>query len=161
MLFVEAMLIGLAIAAPVGPIGLLCIERTLHHGPRSGLATGLGAASADAVYALLGATGSSLLIASLTRLALPLALAGSGVLAWLGWCTLRRAPAGTAATAPAAGTLWRAYSSALALTLTNPMTILSFMAVFAGLSAGRTATLAGSMVMVAGVFAGSALWGQA
>lgn len=157
-LFMQAFGIGLAIAAPVGPIGLLCIERTLRHGPARGLVTGLGAATADAVYASIGATGMGVLIGWLTALATPLALAGSAVLLYLGVATLRRPPAEHAANAHEGGQLFAAYSSALALTLSNPMTILSFIAVFAGLAGGHAPDSADAALMVLGVFCGSALW---
>ena len=157
-LFVEAALIGLAIAAPVGPVGLLCIERTLRQGAATGFVTGLGAATADAIYAAIGAAGLGTLIALLTRLATPLALAGCVLLLYLGIATLRRDAASHAARAASVHSLPRAYSSALALTLTNPMTILSFIAIFAGLAGVRTPSLADSVLMVVGVFAGSALW---
>lgn len=157
-LFVEAALIGLAIAAPVGPVGLLCIERTLRQGAATGFVTGLGAATADAIYAAIGAAGLGTLIALLTRLAMPLALAGCVLLLYLGIATLRRDAASHAARAAGAHSLPRAYGSALALTLTNPMTILSFIAIFAGLAGARTPSLADSVLMVVGVFAGSALW---
>ncbi|MFC3533870.1 LysE/ArgO family amino acid transporter [Vogesella facilis] len=156
--FMEAVAIGLAIAAPVGPIGLLCIERTLHHGPARGLATGLGAATADALYASLGAAGMGVLIGWLTALATPLALAGSALLLQLGVATLRRPPADHAANTRDGGSLLTAYSSALALTLSNPMTILSFIAVFAGLAGGRAPGGGQALLMVLGVFCGSALW---
>ncbi|WP_231895201.1 LysE/ArgO family amino acid transporter [Vogesella sp. LIG4] len=154
----QALAIGLAIAAPVGPIGLLCIERTLRHGPARGLATGLGAATADALYASVGAAGMGVLIGWLTALATPLALAGSVVLCYLGLATLRRPPAELAANAREGGRLLGAYSSALALTLTNPMTILSFIAVFAGLAGGHAPAGREAVLMVLGVFCGSALW---
>ncbi len=156
--FLQALLIGLAIAAPVGPIGLLCIERSLRLGPAHGLATGLGAATADALYASIGAAGMGVLIAWLTAIATPLALAGSLVLAYLGIATLRRKPAAQAANAKQSGGLLAAYGSALALTLTNPMTILSFIAVFAGLAGGQPPDTWQAILMVLGVFCGSALW---
>lgn len=157
-LFVESALIGLAIAAPVGPVGLLCIERTLRQGPAVGLVTGLGAASADAVYATLGAAGLGGLIGLLTRLATPLSLAGCVLLAWLGVATLRRAQSHEAARLPDSHSLLRAYGSALLLTLSNPMTILSFIAIFAGLAGARQPGLADAAWMVAGIFCGSVLW---
>lgn len=157
-LFAQALLLGLAIAAPVGPIGLLCIDRSLRQGPWVGLATGLGAATADALYATLGALGLSALIQQLTALALPLAVAGSLLLAWMGLGMLRRqASSRTARTAGAHGCC-SAWASALLLTLSNPMTILSFLAVFASLSGHAQPGMAEALLMVAGVFAGSALW---
>ncbi|WP_287877419.1 LysE family transporter [Aquitalea sp.] len=158
-LYGQALIVGLAIAAPVGPIGLLCIDRTLRHGPWAGLATGLGAATADGLYASLGALGLTVLIRQLTALAVPLALAGGGFLLWQGLAMLR-APQGEPAMAsarPASG-LAAAYGSALGLTLGNPMTILSFVAIFSGLTGQTVSSGNEAMVMVAGIVSGSALW---
>ncbi|OQS28034.1 LysE/ArgO family amino acid transporter [Chromobacterium violaceum] len=156
-MFWQAMWIGLAIAAPVGPIGLLCISRTLRGGPALGLATGLGAASADALFALAGVCGGSLLLAWASALSRPLTWAGCLLLAWLGWSTLRRPPVREGAM-DGESQLGRAYLGTLALTLSNPMTIVSFAAVAAGLSGGLPLTAAGQAQVVAGVFSGSALW---
>ena len=159
-LFFKAALIGLSIAAPVGPIGLLCIQRTLARGRRIGFVSGLGAATADAAYGALGVFGISALTASFVALRVPLALFGALFLGWLGVQMLRsRAPVKAAEAANAADghSTFKAYASVLALTLTNPMTILSFSAIFATLSAGA-ATTASPMWMVLGVFLGSAVW---
>ncbi|MCW3480837.1 LysE family translocator [Neisseriaceae bacterium JH1-16] len=156
-LFGQALLVGWAIAAPVGPIGLLVIERTLHRGRAAGLASGLGAASADALYATLGVAGLGALTGWLTRLTLPLALVGSAFLIWLGAATLRRVPAERAASGGGAG-LAGYTASAFALTLSNPLTILSFLAVFAGLAGRQQFGVAAGVLMIAGVFAGSVLW---
>lgn len=158
-LYGQALIVGLAIAAPVGPIGLLCIDRTLRHGPWVGLATGLGAATADGLYASLGALGLTVLIGQLTALSVPLALAGGGFLLWQGLAMLRT-PQGESAMAsagPASG-LVTAYLSALGLTLGNPMTILSFVAIFSGLTGQARSGGSAAVVMVAGIVSGSALW---
>lgn len=157
-LFLEAATIGLAIAAPVGPIGLLCIERTLRRGPATGFVTGLGAASADGLYASAGAAGMGTLLHTLSAIATPLALAGSALLLYMGVGTLRRAAANHAARTSEGGGLAMAYLSALGLTLSNPMTILSFIAVFASLAGGQPPAPGDAVLMVAGVFTGSALW---
>ena len=88
-LFMQSLLIGLSIAAPVGPIGLLTIQRTLQQGPRVGLATGLGAAAADAVYGAIGAFGVTALIDALTAARVPLVLGGGTFLLWLAWSIWR------------------------------------------------------------------------
>lgn len=155
-LFLSSLLIGLSIAAPVGPIGLLTIQRSLEHGPRAGLATGLGAAAADAVYGAVGAFGVTWLIQGLVAARVPLALFGGAFLLWMAWGLLR-APVATSAarTAPAASG-WQYFASTFVLTLSNPATIFSFIAVF-GAMAGRSQVSApGTMVL--GVLIGSALW---
>jgi threonine/homoserine/homoserine lactone efflux protein len=158
-LFAQSMLIGLSIAAPVGPIGLLVIQRTLQQGVAIGLATGLGAALADAVYGAVGAFGVAGLIAVLSGARRPLALAGGGFLLWLAWRTWR-APSPAAA---AEGAGWRrqrglpaAFAGTFLLTLSNPATILSFIAVFGALA--RQGAPVSPWLMIAGVLLGSALW---
>lgn len=157
-LFLKSVLIGLSIAAPVGPIGLLCIQRTLAHGPRIGFASGLGAAAADATYGAIGAFGLGVVTALFVALAKPLALGGAAFLLWMGWQLWRAAPAAEQARAPDAGGDLRAFASVFALTLTNPMTILSFVAIFASLGGDRPLGAHAGLLMVLGVFVGSALW---
>ncbi len=154
--FLSSLLIGLSIAAPVGPIGLLTIQRSLEHGPRAGLATGLGAAAADAVYGAIGAYGVSWLISALVSVRVPLALFGGAVLLYMAWQLLRAPLAERAASTAPARDGWHYFSGTFVLTLSNPATIFSFIAIF-GSMAGRGAS-ASPAVMVAGVLLGSALW---
>lgn len=158
VVLLQAMLIGLAIAAPVGPIGLLVIQRTLNHGTAVGLATGLGAAVADAVYGAIGAFGVTAVIDLLGAARVPLALGGSAFLLWLAWCTWRSVPAAAGAAAVVAGgpRVWSSFFSTVLLTLANPATIVSFIAVF-GTLANREVPVS-PWTLVAGVLAGSALW---
>jgi len=156
--FLRGLAIGFSIAAPVGPIGVLCIRRTLAEGRLCGFASGLGAATADAVYGCVAGFGltavSDLLVSQQTGLR----LIGGLFLVYLGVKSFFARPAGSAAT-PNGGALAGAYASTFLLTLTNPMTILSFAAVFAGLGLGGGATnYAGAALLVLGVFLGSALW---
>ena len=151
----------MSIAAPVGPIGLLVIQRTLQHGRAVGLATGLGAAVADAAYGAVGAFGVSALIRALQSMRVPLALVGGAFLLWLAWRTWRSsagsAPARDSAALAAAPSLAASFAGTLLLTLSNPATILSFIAIFGAL-AGSLAAPVSPLLMVAGVLAGSALW---
>jgi threonine/homoserine/homoserine lactone efflux protein len=160
-LFMQSLLIGLSIAAPVGQIGILAIQRTLDHGRAAGLATGLGAALADAVYGAIGAFGVTSLITVLLGLKVWLAWFGAGFLLWLAWRIARKPAVRASAGHPPRGSLLRYLSSTFLLTLSNPSTILSFMAVFGAL-AGRAATPSATgwapWAMVVGVLAGSALW---
>jgi len=158
LLFGKASVIGLLIAAPVGPIGLLCIQRTLSRGPRIGIASGLGAATADAVYGAIGAAGLTAVIRLFTALSEPLAIFGALFLAWMGLRLLQTSATGRPATASKGAGIFSAFSSTLILTLANPATILSFIAVFAALGGSRELTPAAAMAMVSGVFSGSLLW---
>jgi threonine/homoserine/homoserine lactone efflux protein len=157
-LFAQSLLIGLSIAAPVGQIGVLAIQRTLQSGRAAGLATGLGAALADAVYGAIGAFGITVLITWLVERKAWFGIGGAIVLLWLAWRTLRQVPAPRRAvdTPPAASAHLRYLAGTFVLTLSNPSTILSFLAVF-GAIAG-VAPQASPWLMVLGVLVGSAAW---
>ena len=161
-LFFKAALIGLSIAAPVGPIGLLCIQRTLAHGSRIGFISGLGAAVADGVYGALGAFGLVAITQWFVALATPLALGGAAFLGWMGVQMLRASGADHAPDqvmkSVDAESPFKAFVTVFALTLTNPMTILSFIAVFAAIGGATSRDAGAAGWMVLGVFAGSALW---
>ncbi len=132
--FVEGIAVGLAIAAPVGPIGALCVSRTLRQGTWIGLASGLGAASADAVYGAIAGFGVSSVAGLLIEFQDTLRVLGGAFLLVLGVRILARGPAPEAAQPAWGGTRASgAYASCFLLTLTNPTTILSFVAIFAGL----------------------------
>jgi threonine/homoserine/homoserine lactone efflux protein len=157
-LLLKGLLIGFSIAAPVGPIGVLCIRRTLAQGRVAGLASGLGAASADAVYGCIAGFGLTFISGLLLSQQSLLKLIGGAFLCYLGIRTLLAQPAERAASAAGMG-MAGAYTSTFLLTLTNPTTILSFVAVFAGLGlASMGADYAAAAVLVLGVFVGSALW---
>ncbi|MFK8185540.1 MAG: LysE family translocator [Phormidesmis sp.] len=168
----KGLLMGIAIAAPVGPIALLCIRRTLAQGRWIGLFTGLGAATADGLYGMIAAFGLSAISELLVQNTHYLQLFGGIFLVYLGLTTFFAKSAVVAddltttqassqsssqATNPYGIRLVSAYSSTLALTLTNPATILSFIAIFAGLGITHTHYLY-SVTLVLGVFAGSAGW---
>ena len=155
-LFLSSLLIGLSIAAPVGPIGLLTIQRSLEHGSRAGLATGLGAAAADAVYGAVGAYGVSWLVHALEAARVPLALFGGGFLLWMAWQLVRAPVAERAASTAPARNGWQYFASTFLLTLSNPATIFSFVAIFG--SMGGRAGIGSPALMVFGVLVGSALW---
>jgi threonine/homoserine/homoserine lactone efflux protein len=156
--FLKGLLLGFSIAAPVGPIGILCIRRTLAEGRASGLVSGLGAATADAVYGCVAAFGLTLISNLILGLEFWLNLAGGAFLCYLGARTFLARPAEKAAPAGDSGLL-RAYISTFVLTLTNPMTVLSFAATFAGLGlASASGGYGASLALVLGVFIGSALW---
>ncbi len=154
----KGLLIGFSIAAPVGPIGVLCIRRTLASGRVVGLLSGLGAATADAFYGSIAAFGLTFISDFLIHQQLTLRLLGGAFLCYLGIRTIFSRPAkGLNYTKPT-GVLG-AYASTLLLTLTNPLTILSFAAIFAGLGlASQTQSYASAGVMVMGVFLGSSAW---
>lgn len=157
-LVMRGVVVGFTIAAAVGPISLLVIRRTIAHGRGYGLASGLGVATADASYGGIAAFGLTAVSGVLIAARLALGLAGGVVIIGLGLRTIRSRPSEVAQAADRPG-LVAAYGSIYALTMTNPMTILSFAAVFAGLgfAAGAT-TFADAAALTVGVGGGSALW---
>ena len=153
----RGLVIGFSIAAPVGPIGELCIRRTLAHGRATGFVSGLGAATADAIYGAIAAFGLTALSAFLLGQSTWLRAIGGVFLALLGARTFAARPV-TAASTGGTGRLAGAFASTFALTLTNPTTILSFLGVFAGLGLAFGAGGAAAVALVLGVFLGSATW---
>jgi threonine/homoserine/homoserine lactone efflux protein len=157
-IILRGFIIGISIAAPVGPIGVLCIRRTLSDGRLLGFLSGLGAATADMIYGAVAAFGLTMVTDLLVGQANWLRLIGGTFLLYLGIRTFLAKPAEQTAQASRTG-LFGAYLSTFFLTITNPMTILSFVAIFAGLRLGETnGNYAAASLMVLGVFLGSAAW---
>nr|WP_272210774.1 LysE family transporter [Marinicella sp. W31]MDC2876689.1 LysE family transporter [Marinicella sp. W31] len=156
-LLAKSMLVGLAIAAPVGPIGALCINRSLTRGFWFGVSGGLGTALADASYGALAALGFAAFSAALATISMPLALFGGAFLIFLGWREMRKTGA-QPAVEPGRGDLMRTIATTYALTIANPATILSFVAIFAGFGLADTSGKLALAVVVSGVFTGSLLW---
>ena len=157
-LFLKGLLLGLSIAAPVGPIGLLCIRRSLEAGFWAGVAGGLGTAVADAAYASIAAFGLTAVSSLLLQAQGPLSVVGGAALIWLGWSAMTGKPPEATATAPVTQALGPTFASTFFLTLANPATILTFAAIFAGLGLAAVDTAAGAAVLVTGVLLGSLLW---
>lgn len=154
----KGFVIGFSIAAPVGPIGVLCIRRTLADGRSAGLVSGLGAATADTVYGCIAAFGLTFVSGFLISQQLWLRLIGGAFLCYLGIRTVLNKPETESTPAGHSGLLG-AFASTFLLTLTNPITILSFAAIFAGLGLAEARVDYGSSgILVLGVFIGSALW---
>jgi threonine/homoserine/homoserine lactone efflux protein len=156
-LALRGFVLGFTIAAAVGPISLLVIRRTLAEGQVYGLVSGLGVATADATYGAIAAFGLSAITDVLVNARQVLGLVGGVFLLWLAWRTIRSAPTDAATeTTPRRGYAG-AYLSMLGLTLANPMTILSFAALFAGLGVTSGASGDAALVVI-GVLLGSTTW---
>lgn len=154
----KGILLGFSIAAPVGPIGVLCIRRTLCEGPKYGLVTGLGAASADTIYGMIAGFGITFISGLLISGQRWLSLVGGMFLCYLGMRSFFSELVVSEEHVSRRGLLG-SYFSALLLTLTNPLTILSFAAIFAGMGlADGTRDYLSPIFLVCGVFIGSALW---
>jgi threonine/homoserine/homoserine lactone efflux protein len=155
---IKGIIIGFSIAAPVGPIGILCIRRSLQGGMFSGLLTGLGAATADACYGCVAGFGLTFISSLLISQKIWLQLIGGIFLCYLGIGSFYKRDEQQQAANRVQG-YWLDYVSTFFLTLTNPMTIIAFAAIFAGLGIATAADgYASSISLVLGVFTGSALW---
>ena len=157
--FLQGLLIGVSIAAPVGPIGVLCIRRTITYGRVMGFLTGGGAATADAFYGAVAAFGLTIISTLLINYQDLLRLVGGIFLIFLGLRTFLAKPNNRETNSSETNYL-NAYFSTFFLTLTNPLTILSFMGIFAGLGIATSdrGDDSNAVLLVVGVFIGSMLW---
>lgn len=158
LFILKGLILGFSIAAPVGPIGLLCMNKTLSNGKLSGFLSGIGAASADMIYGCIAAFGLSAISNFLLNQAFYIKLFGGLFLCYLGVKTFLASGKSQAKETNSKGLL-SDYFSTFVLTITNPMTIISFTAVFASLGIVTAAkNIMNSSFLVLGVFLGSALW---
>ncbi len=149
---------GFSIAAPVGPIGVLCMQRTLAQGRVVGIVSGLGAACADLIYGLIAGLGLTMVSQFILSQQSWIQLIGGVFLFYLGLKILS-AKATPINGTPQKGNLSSAFFTTFLQTLTNPMTILSFAAIFAGLGIVNTHTSSiSSITLIVGIFCGSAAW---
>lgn len=156
--FIRGFVIGISIAAPIGPISVLCIRRTLAEGRLVGIVSGLGGATGDAVYGCVAGFGLTFISNFLIGQQAWLRLIGGLFICYLGIRTLQAKPMKRAVSAEGGG-LAGAYASTFFLTLTNPMTILYFVAIFAGLGLANTGgDLLSAGELVLGIFAGTSSW---
>jgi threonine/homoserine/homoserine lactone efflux protein len=157
--FFKGIILGFSIAAPVGPIGVLCIRRTLEFGRWSGFISGLGAAAADVIYAIIAAFGLTVISNALLAGQFWLRLIGGIFLLYLGGKIFFTKQVNKANEVPRKKTLLQDFISTFFLTLTSPMTILSFLAIFAGLGLATTkGSYMSALMFIIGVFLGSTAW---
>ena len=166
LLIFGGVVIGLVVAAPIGPVNLICIRRTLAYGPLNGFFSGLGAALGDGMFAVITAFGLTAVSQLIEGYELPLKVAGGLMLLGFGIHSFRaevtdpRSDCPIAVREKGSSTLFGAIASTFALTITNPATLIGFTALFAGLGsiAGGAATFGAAALTVLGVLAGSAAW---
>lgn len=161
MFFLKGLLIGFVIAAPLGPIGILCARQTLTHGLRAGFLSGMGASTADVLYGFIAAFGLTLISDIVQSYQFWFRLAGGVILCFIGVRTFREKPdrKGLIIMLAKEKRHTGMYTSTFLLTLTNPLTIFSLAAVFAGVGiAGTRGNVLSAAVLVLGVFLGSVLW---
>jgi threonine/homoserine/homoserine lactone efflux protein len=162
MLFVfllKGVVVGIIIAVPVGPVGVMCVRRTIFAGKLAGFVSGLGAATADAIFGFIAAFGLTFISDWLIGYHQWLRIAGGCYLLYVGGSALFAKPDVRVGSEVQAETIFRDYLSTFALTLTNPITILAFLGIFSALGLkGDEATLGRAAILVLGVWLGSLLW---
>jgi len=158
-MFFKGIIIGFAVAAPLGPIGLLCIQRTLTGGIFHGLISGLGAAAADAIYSIIAAFGVAFISSFLLDQQFLFRLSGGLFLCFLGSKSFLSKPIATGSKNDVGKNIG-AFSTTFFLTLTNPLTIIYFSGIFAGTGATgvNNSQYFSAILLVLGVFTGSCLW---
>jgi threonine/homoserine/homoserine lactone efflux protein len=155
--FLKGLIIGFAMAVPIGPIGIMCIRKTLAEGHSRGLIIGIGAATADSLYGSIAAFGLTFISDMITGQHFWVSLIGGGLLLFLGMRT--SLAKGKDPISPSDNKdFWGSYVSAFFLALTNPLTIFAFVAVFAAFGLGHKLVIISACILVLGVFAGSCLW---
>lgn len=155
----KGLVVGVVIAVPVGPVGILCLRRTILHGRLAGFVSGLGAATADAMFGIIAGFGLTVVSDWLFGYQDWLRLAGAAFLFYSGITAFTGDPLANGPAERDPETLFADYASIFVLTITNPITILSFIAIFAAVGfAGSEASLGHAAILVLGVWLGSLLW---
>jgi threonine/homoserine/homoserine lactone efflux protein len=155
--FLKGLIIGFGMAVPIGPVGILCIRKTLVGGHLRGLIIGLGAATADSLFGSIAAFGLTFVSDVIASEHFWLRLVGGGILLFLGIRTFRAKRKDPVVPYENKGMLG-SYLSAFLLVLTNPVTIFAFIAVFAAFGLGHKLFIVSACILVLGVFTGSSLW---
>jgi len=155
----KGLAVGIVIAVPVGPVGVMCVRRTIFEGKAAGFVSGLGAATADALFGCIAAFGLTFVSEWLIGYHQWLRIAGGCYLLYIGCSALLAAPEAKRPSEPDAESLLRDFLSTFALTLTNPITIVAFLGIFSAIGlGGGDATFARAAILVLGVWLGSLLW---
>ncbi|HMD64822.1 MAG TPA: LysE family translocator [Stellaceae bacterium] len=159
MFLLKGIAVGMVIAVPVGPVGVMCVRRTVFEGKGAGFVSGLGAATADALFGCIAAFGLTFVSDWLIGYHQWLRIAGGCYLLYVGGSALLAAPEAKQPSEPDAESLLRDFLSTFALTLTNPITILAFLGIFSAIGlTGEDATFLRAAILVLGVWLGSLLW---
>lgn len=156
-LFIKGFIVSFAMAVPIGPVGILCIRKTLAEGHVRGRIIGLAAATADLLYGCVAAFGLTVISGLFADQLIWLRPVGAVILLVVGISVFRARPADPEARITGGGLL-RSYASTILLTLTNPLTMFGFLAAFAALGLGNGLGMASASVLVSGVFAGTCSW---
>ena len=156
--FLKGVAVGVALAAPVGPVGVLCIRRAIAHSRGEAFVTGLGAAIADTIFGAIGGLGLVVISDFVLENTTPFGLLGATVLLAVGLITYRT-PINLSDGSYVNKGLWPDFVSAFVLTITNPWTLAAALSLFAGFGAVNLSEQPLEAVsLVSGLFVGSALW---
>jgi threonine/homoserine/homoserine lactone efflux protein len=155
---IKGIVVGMVIAVPAGPVGVLCVRRTFFEGAFFGIASGLGAAIADVIFGIIAGLGLTVVRDLLLGYQEWLGAFGGLYLLVIGWRTV--VSRANADPQPITGeNLAAAFVSTFALTITNPITILAFAAIFAKVGFDSDGvSLVMVLILVGGVFVGSLVW---
>lgn len=157
-IYIKGIVIGVIVAAPIGAVNIMCIRRTLVHGQLPGLATGLGAALADTILGAIAVFGFGYVITLLDEHRVMVALIGAALLVLFGVYTVAHKPPAITVE-PDSMSLAGDFTSAVALTVTNPITLFSFLPILAGFGIVRNETIdLRDWLLIAGIMTGSAAW---
>ncbi|MBP3356436.1 MAG: LysE family transporter [Rikenellaceae bacterium] len=159
VMLLRGIVVGLLVSIPLGPVGVLCIQRTLSKNRRSGFASGLGAATADTLFATVAFFFLSMVVSFIESNMVLVKVVGGICVVIVGVhifmanpaVQIRRNRAGRS-------NLWQDYISVLLITLANPALVLVFVALFAAFGIDSTAGLPKGLFMIAGVFGGACSW---
>ncbi|RMF11016.1 MAG: LysE family translocator [Alphaproteobacteria bacterium] len=154
---VAGVVIGVLVAAPIGPVNVICIQRTMQSGPGSAFLVGLGAAVGDSLFGALAALGLASISRALIAHQAWFEMVGGVILIAMGFYAWRSHPH-LDDPVPTTGDLARGALATFTLTISNPITALGFVALFTSAGVGRTGDHGEALRLVLGVFAGSALW---
>ena len=157
LIFLKGFITGFLISTPVSPVGILCFRRSIHYGPRIGFFSGLGSATADFFLSIIAAFGLSFIMRIIDVHEWYLRLAGSIFLVLIGTYILYTPPK-VSVHAPVSKNILRAYFSIFALTLSNPATIPSLAALFAGIGVGTLRHTTEFVILASSVSLGATAW---
>jgi threonine/homoserine/homoserine lactone efflux protein len=155
--FLKGLIIGFAMAVPIGPVGVMCVRKTLAEGHSRGLTIGLGGATADSLYGAIAAFGVKFVSDMIVHEQVWVHLLGGGLLLFLGIRTIRLKRKDPILPFDNKG-VWGSYVSGVLLALTNPLTIFAFVAVFAAFGLGHPLSVVSAGILVTGIFVGTCLW---
>ena len=157
--FLKGIVVGTVIAVPVGPVGVMCVRRSIFEGRLAGSVSGLGAATADAVFGIIAGFGLTVISDWLINYQLWLRAAGGCYLLYIGGRAAVAEPPTELESEPDPESLLRHFASTFALTVTNPITVLAFLGIFTAIGfSGAQATFGRASILVLGVWSGSLLW---